>query len=455
MDMATVADVEVGPVVDSSWTWRPRMTHADSGELPLGLRDFCPLEPAGYMYPPEPESEANPLDRLRELRRGCPVSRIGGGDKHPFTMVTRYEDCARVYRDHEAFSSIIGDRPTIQGHLDAPADQIRLVEMDEPAHRPVRRIMLTAVSPAAVAHQRGDLEKIARARIASFSRRGSADLVTEWAEPIPSTVIAHMIGVPVEDRKMFFDWTKKWVARLALDPTLVPGQAISTDFFDYLQHQIDVRRSSSNPPDDIFTRMMDLRGERGEALSDQEIKIETVFLLLAGNETTSNLMSSLMYRVLTEPGLYDDVMADRTLLPGAMEETLRFDPPIVFSTRYCRASADVAGVPTEPGDVMYLSITSANRDESVWGDDADEYNPRRRIPPKHLAFGIGPHACLGSHLAREMTLVAAGLLLDAVKDIRLAPGFRYEHRDYYQLHGPKHLPVTFTPADVARGGSRS
>jgi cytochrome P450 len=405
--------------------------------------EFYPLNREDFVYPPERDSSADPLAKLRELRQHCPVARLGGEERPAFTLFSRYDDCSRIYRDSARFSSVIGNRPTAEGHLHVAPEKMRLVELDDPAHRPVRRIMLTAVSPAAVAAHREEIDGVSRATVAAFIPRGSADLVTEWAEPIPSAVIAQMIGVPVADRKKFFDWTKDWVTRLAQNPTLVPGDGISPEFFDYLQGQIDERRAAGDPPDDIFTRMLNLRGEGGEALTDQEIKIETVFLLLAGNETTSNLMGSLIYRILTEPGLYQRVTSDRAILPDLMEETLRFDPPITFSTRYCMQKAEIGGVLVEPGEVVYLSVTSANRDEKVWGADADAYQPDRARTVKHLAFGVGPHVCLGSHLARQITLAGITALLDACSSLQIQPGYTFEHRDYYQLHGPKHLPVSF------------
>ena len=379
----------------------------------------------------------NPYEALYALRERCPVSEPLPGVK----FAVRHGDISAVFRNWETFSNAGGLR---LGSVKPPEEQT-LNEIDPPRHGPIRRSMLTALSPAAIAHAEPYIEKLARDTVAEFANRGHADLVDDLAVPVPSTVIAHMLGVPEEDRAKFHAWTAAMVEDKATSPGAERQRPeIQDEFDEYIQAQIDARREG-NPPEDIITRMLTTELSDGRYLTDTEVVTQVRFMLMAGNETTTNLIGNLCYELIRVPERYHRVRADRDLLPIAIEESLRHDPPVQLMFRTATHDTEVAECPIAKGERLIVSMGSANRDQQVF-PHAEEFDLDRGLVTNHLGFGLGAHLCVGAPLARLQTRHVMNALLDAVSDPRLADDFVYEKVNFFVFRGPKHLPVDFEPA---------
>ena len=325
-----------------------------------------------------------------------------------------------------------------------PARIATCSSLTAPEHTWIRRILLGAVSPAAVTKALPRIEELCQEIISEFESRGNADLATEWAIPIPSTVITYMLGIPREDWPRFKDWTTQGVDHLAENKSQY-GEP-NAEFREYLHHQVDIRRALDDPPDDILSRMIQHRGELGEELSDHQIVVQTEFIIQAGNETTTNLLSNLMYEVLSRPGLYDRMRDDVSIIPKAIEETLRYNPPIQFFPRLCVEDTEIRGVPINADEPVVLSLASGNRDEAAFGPDSEQFEIDREPSARHLTFGVGRHLCVGASLAREQARLAIETLVNRIPAMQIEPGYEYEKADFHMMRGAKRLPVIFDPA---------
>jgi cytochrome P450 len=165
-----------------------------------------------------------------------------------------------------------------------------------------------------------------------------------------------------------------------------------------------------------------------------------VFLLNAGNQTTQNLLMNLVYQLITTD-LWNSVRRDRSLVPAAVEESLRLTPPIQYGVRRPTEDTTVGGCPVQAGEVLVMSHLAANRDPSVWGADASVFNPDRDVDAKHLGFGMGPHSCVGSAVARKVATIALNALLDRFSTLRLASDFEWHRQDYWTSMGITSLRV--------------
>ena len=388
--------------------------------------------------PLDPADAADPYEKLQALRERCPVSQPLPG----VNFVVRHPDTAFVFRNWEIYSNAGGLR--LGG--EKPVEEQTLNEIDPPRHGPIRRILLTALAPASIAQAQPYIEELARTVVGRFASRGSADLVTEMAVPLPSKVIANLLGVPEQDHDRFHKWTADMVEDKASSPG---GQRTRHDteneFNAYILEQVKARRALHDPPDDIITRMLTHELSDGHFLTDTEVVTQVRFLLMAGNETTTNLIANLCYELVRVPERYRRLRADRDLMPVAIEESLRHDSPVQLMFRTAKTDAELSECPIAAGEHVIVSMGAANRDETVY-DHASEFDLDRGMVTNHMAFGLGPHLCVGAPLARLQTRILMNELLDRVADPRLADDFVYEKVNFFAFRGPKHLPVVFTPS---------
>ncbi len=404
----------------------PTMSNQQTSDVPA----FDPTNPA---------DAREPYEALQALRERCPVTEPLPGVK----FVVRHGDVSGVFRDWQTFSSRMGLRLKDE----KPDEEKTLNDIDPPRHGPIRRIMLTSLAPAVIRAAQPYIEDLAARTVDTFAGRGEADLVKELAIPVPSTVITHMLGVPEEDREQFHAWTADMVEDKATSPGAVRQRHETEEAFNaYIREQIAWRRSLDEPPKDIITTMMTEELSNGEYLTDTEIVTQVRFMLMAGNETTTNLLGNLFYELIREPERYERVRKDRDLVPIAIEESLRHDAPVQLMFRTATHDTKVAGCPVDDGDRVIVSMGSANRDRSIYGEDADTFDLDRGLVKDHLAFGLGAHLCIGAPLARLQGQIVLEALLDRVAEPRLADDFTYEKVNFFVFRGPKHLPVRFTPA---------
>ncbi|MGQ0464187.1 MAG: cytochrome P450 [Sporichthyaceae bacterium] len=413
----------------------------------------------------DPELVRCPFPLYDVLREQDPVafdSRLGA------YAVTRYADVMEVLRDPATYSSTMASGPTsvtglAQRIVDDPtlpellrhqaARRLRMAQTpvlllaDPPQHKRQRTLLAGAFSARRVAALEPEVRAVARAMIDAFASTGEVDLVAQFALPLPMTVIATMLGVPPQDMSDFKRWADCFTAGVgSADKPFEEIAQLFADidaFYDYFQAQIDRRRT--DPQDDLLTDMVGARMDGEEPLTDDEILLMLAQFLVGGHETTTLMITSAMYRFATDPDLAERVRRDPSLLPALIEDMLRLDAPVQGMFRTTTRPVHLGGVDLPAGASLWVVFGSANRDPESY-PQPDELAPDAGGPP-HFAFGRFGHFCLGASLARLELRGATDLLLDRLRDLRLAcdPSELPRYRSFV-LHGYPALPLRFTPA---------
>jgi cytochrome P450 len=263
------------------------------------------------------------------------------------------------------------------------------------------------------------------------------------ADPLPVTVIAEMLGVPPADRDRFKRWSDEISAALSGDvaaltePTLPRAAAARGELADYFRAAVARRRAA--PGDDLLTALVRAE-EGGGRLTEDELYNTAILLLIAGNETTTNLIGNGLWALLRHPDQMRRVWSDVALVPSAVEEMLRYDSPVQLTSRLAKADLDVLGAPVGRGQAVYLVLGAANRDPAQF-PDPDRFDAGR-ADNRHVAFGAGPHFCLGAPLARLEAQVVFRALRSRLPDLRAA-GAAPAYRNNFNLRGLTALPVEF------------
>lgn len=373
---------------------------------------------------------------LREMRDEQPVWRDPYGIWHVF----RYADVARVISDPQVFSSDLGRVFTIGEKF----SQGNLLRTDPPRHHTLRRLVGAAFSPKMV---NGLFPRIAEVTNELLDATGGAtefDLVSALAYPLPVTVIAELLGLPISDRNLFRAWADRLFNRDVADPN-DPELArkideATADMLAYLRAHCADRRA--HPRQDLISRLATVQAD-GERLSDEEVVNFSMVLLLAGHITTTALLGNTVLCMDEHPEAWVQMRADRSLVEPTIEEVLRYRPSFTQVGRVTTADTEVAGQ-SIPADVIVTPwLLSANRDEREFVDP-DRFDIRRR-ENRHLAFGHGIHFCIGQLLARLEGRVAVGVLLDRYAEIQLVPGTSLE---FYSrgIFAAREVPVSVRPA---------
>ncbi|MBM3659619.1 MAG: cytochrome P450 [Actinobacteria bacterium] len=346
----------------------------------------------------------------------------------PYTPLT-FDAVQQVLRDGETFSSS-GYADTIGivfGHS--------ILEMDEPEHHAYRALIQQAFTRKAMETWEAEIvQPVVDRHIDAFRERGSADLVRELLFPFPVTVIGEMIGLPTDDLPVFH---KKAVELISIMTDIEHGLNASAWLYEYFQGIITERRAA--PRHDLISVLAQAELD-GQQLSDDEIIAFLRLLLPAGAETTYRSSSNLMFGLLSNPDQLAALRDDRSLMPQAIEEGVRWDPPLTSIGRTCTKDTVVEGVLIPAGAPVMVCMAAANRDPSRW-DRPDEFDIFRE-PKQHMSFAFGPHMCLGMHLARMETTVAVNALLD-LPDLRLDPEAIDVHVSGLAFRAPSALPVVF------------
>jgi cytochrome P450 len=338
-----------------------------------------------------------------------------------------------VLRDGETFSSahiidvIMG--PVMGEHI--------ILGMDDPRHRRYRGLVSTAFRQRMLARWEDDLiEPVANELIDKFVVRGRAELVRQFTFPYPTQVIAGLLGLPREDYEQFQRWS---ISILSFYSKPEVAIAASQEVKEYLAGILADRRQE--PREDLISELAHAQLD-GERLDDEEIFSFVRLLLPAGVETTYRSTGNLLFALLSHPEQLDAVRADRSLLPRAIEEALRFETPLLNITRLATRDVVLSDVAIPAGSTIMLMLASANREVGRYSDP-DQFDIFRPEPQPHISFGHGPHVCLGMHLARLEMRVATNLLLDRLPDLRLDPGGDDPHIHGGVFRSPTSLPVLF------------
>lgn len=370
----------------------------------------------------------DPYAAYRRLRDADPVPRLDLW-MGPGWMVTRYDDARAVLTDPLCYSSR------------ANANGIGLVmgrtilEMDGREHNRQRGIIAPAFVPKAL---RGDLPeligRIAEERIDAFAADGAAELVAQFTSTIPIRVIAHLIGIPMEEYATFQAWGLDIIG-FTDDPPR--GFAAAQNLVAFLAPLLAERRAA--PRDDLMSRLAHAEVD-GERLGDEEIYGFLRLLLPAGAETTFRLIGTLLHALLTHPAALAAVRADDAYLDWAIEEALRWESPVQYAARETTRPVTLGGVDLPAAAPLLVALGSANRDERRFATP-DAFQLERR-PVDHLAFGYGRHFCAGSHLARLEARLAVRALLRRFPRLRLAPDAT-QGIVGLAFRSPSALPVVF------------
>lgn len=325
-----------------------------------------------------------------------------------------------------------------------PDDEVPISAIPEPRHGRVRRVINSVVASHRLAPVEPFARELARTLLQDALASSPVDMVPAYVDPIPSTVIAHVLGVPLEDHDRFATWSDELLAAQQAATETRTLSEYQPEFAAYVQEQIDRRRAMDDPPDDVITRFLRTEIE-GERLSIDAVRTQTLFMILAGNETTRNLIGNLLHTLATSPELYARLRADRSLIPVAVEESLRHDSPVQVLARAVLADTEIEGQELHAGDRVVFGVASANRDEQVY-DAPDEFRLDRARPRDHLGFGAGPHVCPGASLARMEAIVAVDVLCDAVASLRMVEGFVPQPNPVFWALGHRSLPMVLEPA---------
>ncbi|MEY3494335.1 MAG: hypothetical protein RL413_1753, partial [Actinomycetota bacterium] len=428
----------------------------------------------------EARSRVDDLIHREQSAIACPYPifadlRSGGGvawvESLGAWMITRYDDVRAILRDTERFSSLfptgpaaggealmkgimqLMQEPEMQSVLGSTSMQrgraAVLLNADPPEHRRQRRLVNPAFRPDRIRGMepaiRATTERLLDDVCRDLREAGSVEIVSRFAVGLPMTIIALALGVPDDDLATFKRWSDDLVMPVGNhNPSTeqVRGFVLSTKAFnEYFLARVAERRVT--PTDDILSDIANAEIDGEELSDDEQLGMLTQFLV-AGNETTTKLITNTIRYLAEDPELQARVRADRSLVETLVEEMLRIEAPVGGLFRQAKVDVEVNGTRIPAGDHMWLLFASANRDECKFAEP-DRVDLDRSNVKEHLAFGNGEHFCPGAGLARTEARIAVDLLLDRLDDITLAPGNDFEFEDSFVLRGLKRLVISARP----------
>jgi len=369
----------------------------------------------------------NPFPWYRLMRETQPVYY---NPQYHFWQVFGYEDVQRVLSDYTSFSSVFGGG----GERSDPLGS-SLISMDPPRHRQLRNLVTQAFTPRSVAQLSERITAIVNQLLEQVAATGRMDIIDDLAYPLPVIVIAELLGIPHADRERFKVWSDAVVG--ATYPEDGDPQAEMSEYFLDM-----IAQRSREPKDDLISALLDAQID-GQHLNQRELLGFCILLLVAGNETTTNLIGNAILCFDEHPEVMEQLRAEPALVPGAVEEVLRYRSPVQFMYRRTVANTTIRDQEIRAGQMVLAWIGSANRDEAQF-PNPDSFDIRR-TPNRHIAFGHGIHFCLGAPLARLEAKIVLTMLLERFHEIKRVPGVALEATGSDIVYGVKHLPITFRP----------
>ena len=385
---------------------------------PLAMRALLAWEriESGVAYNPlSPALRADPYSVYEELRRKDPVHRMRLQDAW---VLTDYADVDMVLRDSRRFGNTGRDFGYIP--------QVSMLDLDPPEHTKIRGLVSHGFTPRSVAALEPRIRETVADLLGKVEGRQRFDLIADLAFPLPIIVIAEMLGVPPEDREQFNEWSN--TVSLIVDPLLNEQQVRQVqqavdEVFNYFEAVAEERRR--DPQDDLVSALVTAEVD-GERLERDDLLVNLLLVLVAGNETTRNLIGNGTLALLRNPDELQRLRDDPVLLNGAVDEFLRFDSPVQLDGRVAREPVELRGKRISPGQRVLCLLGAANRDPEAF-PDPDRLDVGRSAG-NHLSFGRGIHYCLGSPLAKLEALVAFEALLPRLGGLRLAEEPRYRNQ---------------------------
>lgn len=392
---------------------------------------FAPDQTAFYLG----DSESH----WKRLRASDPVHWYEPGQ---FWCVTTHADVSEISRQPKTFSSAHGTqlfevKPRLSGETGKDEGAPSIIRMDPPEHNRHRKIVMEAFTPKVVSKLENRIRSIACESLAEIELGKTTDFVSEVAVPLPMYVIAELLGVPKSDFADFKRWSDALI-EAGSGGVSAETAPVLAEIFGYIAEKAAERRAE--PRADVLSRIIGAKIE-GESLTDPEVVIFCLTLLVAGNETTRNLISGGMRALIEHPDQWDQLRENRELIPGAVEEMLRYVTPVRNFVRRVMVDTELNGKLLKEGQYVLLVYGSANRDESIFGDDAESFDITRKDARRHIAFGFGEHLCLGASLARLEVNVLFEELLDRYSSIELAG--EIDRLPSLLINGITSMPVIF------------
>jgi cytochrome P450 PksS len=365
------------------------------------------------------EFRRDPYPTYDRLRETAPVCRVRIGRSKFAWLVTRYDDVSaalrdtRFTKDQQSFPA--AKQPWVPAVLQPLAKN--MLDSDPPDHTRLRALVQKAFTPVMIEALRTRIEEVTHQLLDRALRKKAFDLIAEYALPLPATIIAELVGVPAEDRERFHRWSAKIVS---LSPTAGPEMLFSLPaalaFLKYIQQQIRIRRTA--PGLDLLSALIAAE-DTGDKLSEDELVAMIFLLLIAGHETTVNLIGNGTLALLENPPQLSQLLSNPGMLKSAVEEMLRYYSPVELATeRWAREDLFIAETLIAKGELVFLALGSANRDPAQFSEP-HIFNVDRS-PNRHLAFGHGAHYCLGAPLARLEAQIAFTTLLTRLPRLVMA-----------------------------------
>lgn len=384
---------------------------------------------------PEHVRSGVPFDELAALRRECPVAKTPAGA----WFLSRRREVDAVLLDVESFGSDMTPGTGIDGFENVPEEQLFLPEIAEPRHGQIRRLFNSALGVHRTQKIAPFVRETCERLVDAFADQREPDLHAAFAMPIPSHVIAHILGLPEGAAEKLIEWSFDGsVMFRPASPAFAPA---GPPIHAYLRDWIAEERRKAEPSSHTVKVFLEAEVE-GRLLTDVEIAHQLQTMVLGGVHTTRGLLAHCVERLIVMPGLFDRLDRDRALVRAFVEESLRHDSPAHRVTRRCLKDATVGDTPMQAGDWLSVSLASANRDESRYAD-GDAFRLDRDDPRDHIAFGGGPHICPGASLARLEGNTAVETLLDRFAAIEPLPGHAYPPIPANLSYQP--LPARLTP----------
>lgn len=399
---------------------------------------------ADPLFHPTKEFLANPYPVFAQLRAEAPVM---WSEKGKYWLVSRYEEVNAILRDlhyEKGFQRWKTVNPLVK-LIPQLAEQLNfrgksMLNMNPPDHTRLRALVNKAFTPAMVSGMVSHIEEIAGDLLDKVQAKGEMDLIADFAFILPVTVIAEMLGIPGADRNHFRDWSHALTEALepgAAIPKLLKAAQANKELQGYLKPLVEDRRK--NPKSDLISALVQAE-EEGNKLTEEELMANLVLLLVAGHETTVNLIGNSAIALLRNPEQMELLKARAELMDSAVDEFLRYDSPVQLIRRNAGCDLELAGHKIAEDDTIMLLPGSANHDPAQF--EKPEILDITRQNNKYLSFGTGIHHCLGSVLAKAEGKIALTALLTRMPNLKLK-GDKLEYRLPFALRGVKELPVTF------------
>jgi cytochrome P450 len=397
--------------------------------------------------PLDPVQRADPYPTYALLREQQPVYYAAGLD---LWVVTRHDDVLAVLKDDGTFSS----RNALRSAPHEPPAEVRaalaegwpempiIVDSDPPLHTRIRRPITKAFTPRRVAELEPRIGAIARELVDGFAADGEADLVERFAWPLPLRVMGELIGVPADDLPWVHERSRDWLGLFQDTGTLEERVARARGTVEFQRYFVELTAARSREPrDDLVNALVAAAAEEEDPLSIPELAGVPLDLIVAGHVTVTRAIGSALVLLLEQPETIDDLRADPSLVPGAVEEILRLESPAQGLFRETTRDVELGGVLLPRGSRLMVHFGSANRDEAVFGVDAGRFDPRREELGRHVAFGKGIHFCIGAPLARLELRIALPLLLERLPGLRRADDGPLAYDPIFFARGLARLPL--------------